>query len=112
MTLAHSAPQLYQRLGILPAQLVEFCQRWGIAELALFGSVLRDDFRDDSDVDMLITFAPNARKGLLTIAKMQHELEPLLNRKIDLVSKKSIEQSHNAIRRQVILASAQVIYGA
>ncbi len=112
MALAYSAPQLYQRLGILPAQLVEFCQRWGIAELAVFGSVLRDDFRDDSDVDMLLTFAPNARRGLLTLANMQHELESILNRKIDLVSKKSIEQSHNAIRRQVILASAQVIYGA
>jgi predicted nucleotidyltransferase len=112
MALAYSAPQLYNRLGILPAQLVEFCQRWGIAELAVFGSVLRDDFRDDSDVDMLLTFAPNARKGLLTLAKMQHELESLLNRKIDLVSKKSIEQSRNTIRRQVILTSAQVVYGA
>ncbi len=112
MTFASSASQIYERLGIPPTQLVEFSQRWGIAELALFGSVLRDDFREDSDVDMLITFAPNARKGLLTLAKMQQELEAILNRKIDLVSKKSIEQSHNAIRRQVILASAQVIYGA
>ncbi|HSM82537.1 MAG TPA: nucleotidyltransferase family protein [Nodosilinea sp.] len=112
MTLASSAPQLYERLGILPTQLVEFSQRWGIAELALFGSVLRDDFREDSDVDMLITFAPNVRKGLLTLAKMQQELETLLGRRIDLVSKKSIEQSHNPIRRQVILTSAQVIYGA
>ncbi|MBD2114412.1 MULTISPECIES: nucleotidyltransferase domain-containing protein [Cyanophyceae] len=112
MALASSVPQIYERLGILPLQLAEFSQRWGIAELALFGSVLRDDFRDDSDVDVLITFAPNARKGLLTLAKMQHELQAILNRKVDLVSKKSIEQSHNAIRRQVILASAQVIYSA
>lgn len=109
MTLASSVPRIYERLGIFPIQLVEFSQRWGVAELALFGSVLRDDFRDDSDVDILVTFAPNAPKGLLTLAKMQHELEAILNRKVDLASKKSIEQSHNAIRRQVILASAQVI---
>ncbi|MEA5452244.1 nucleotidyltransferase domain-containing protein [Leptolyngbya sp. CCNP1308] len=112
MALASSVPQIYERLGILPIELAEFSQRWGIAELALFGSVLRDDFRDDSDVDVLITFAPNARKGLLTLAKMQCELEAILNRKVDLVSKKSVEQSHNAVRRQVILTSAQVIYGA
>lgn len=112
MALASSVPQIHERLGIFPTQLVEFSQRWDIAELALFGSVLRDDFRDDSDVDVLITFAPDARKGLLTLAKMQYELEAILNRKVDLVSKKSIEQSHNAIRRQAILASAQVIYGA
>ena len=112
MTLASSTTQLYKRLGVSPTQLVKFCEHWGIAELSLFGSVLRDDFRDDSDVDLLITFVPSARKGLLTIARMQNELEILLKRKVDLVSKKSIEHSHNSVRRQAILTSALVIYGA
>lgn len=112
MTLACSTLELYKRLGVSPTQLAEFCERWGIAELALFGSILRNDFRDDSDVDLLITFAPDARKGLLTLAKIQNELESLLKRNVDLASKKSIKQSHNDIRRQAILTSAQVIYGA
>jgi uncharacterized protein len=90
-------------------QMAEFCQRWGIAELALFGSILREDFRGDSDIDVMITFMPEARKGLLTLAKMRLELESLASRQIDLITKKSIEQSHNAIRRQSILESSQVL---
>ncbi len=79
--------------------LVAFCQRWKISEFALFGSVLRDDFRPDSDVDVLITFAPDAKRGLLALAKMKYELEDLLGREVDLVSKAAIETSHNWIRR-------------
>ncbi|PSN16227.1 DNA polymerase subunit beta [filamentous cyanobacterium CCT1] len=112
MILANLKTQLYKRLGVSPTQLVEFCEHWGISELSLFGSVLHDNFRDDSDVDLLITFAPHARKGLLTLAKMQNELETLLKRKVDLISKKSVERSHNSIRRQAILSSALVIYSA
>lgn len=93
-------------------KLVEFCQRWKVSELALFGSVLRDDFRPDSDIDVLITFAPEAKRGLLTLAKMKHELEDLLGREVDLVSKPAIETSHNWIRRNEILGTAQVIYVA
>lgn len=93
-------------------KLVEFCQRWKVSELALFGSVLRDDFRPDSDIDILITFAPDARRGLMTLAKMKYELEDLLGREVDLVSKYAIETSHNWIRRNEILGSAQVIYVA
>jgi predicted nucleotidyltransferase len=61
-------------------KVVEFCQRWKVREFALFRSVLRDDFRPDSDVDVLITFAPDAKRGLMTLAKMKHELEDLLGR--------------------------------
>ena len=91
-------------------QIIEFCQRWKITEFSLFGSVLRDDFRPDSDIDVLITFAPDAKRGLLTLAKMKYELEDLLGREVDLVSKHAIESSHNWIRRQEILGTAQVIY--
>jgi uncharacterized protein len=91
-------------------QLIEFCKRWHIAELALFGSVLRDDFRPDSDIDMLISFASEATPGLLGLVQMQEELETLLGRNVDLITKKAIENSENWIRRQNILQTAQVIY--
>jgi uncharacterized protein len=94
------------------SKLVEFCQRWNVNELALFGSVLRDDFRPDSDVDVLITFAPDAKRGLMTLAKMKYELEDLLGREVDLVSKSAVETSHNWIRRNEILGTAEVIYVA
>lgn len=93
-------------------KLVEFCQRWKVSEFALFGSVLRDDFRPDSDLDILITFAPDAKRGLLALAKMKYELEDLLGREVDLVSKHAVETSHNWIRRKEILGTAQVIYVA
>jgi predicted nucleotidyltransferase len=93
-------------------KLVEFCQRWKVSELALFGSVLRDDFHPDSDIDILITFAPDAKRGLMTLSKMKYELEDLLGREVDLVSKHAIETSHNWIRRNEILGTAQVIYVA
>lgn len=94
------------------AQIIDFCHRWQIAEFALFGSVLRDDFRPDSDIDVLVTFTPQAKRGLLTLARMKHELEDLFGRKVDLVSKRAIENSDNWIRRQEILGTAQTIYVA
>ena len=97
-------------IALPQAALVEFCQQWKIAELALFGSVLRDDFRPDSDIDMLVTFASEAQWSLFDWVEMGDELEELLRRKVDLVMKKSVEQSHNWIRRQEILDTAQVIY--
>jgi hypothetical protein len=112
MAISTEDEKLYDRLGISPDQLYKYCQRWKIAELSIFGSALTNDFHQDSDIDMLITFAPDARKGLLTMAKMQRELEELLSRKVDLASKKSIEQSRNAVRRANILESAQVLYVA
>lgn len=93
-------------------EIQTLCKRWHIIELALFGSVLRDDFSPDSDVDVLITFAPNARKGLLTLARIQHELEDVFGRDVDMLTRKSIERSQNSIRRRTILESAQVIYVA
>jgi len=93
-------------------KLAEFCQRWKVSEFALFGSVLRDDFRPDSDIDVLITVASDAKRGLMTLVKMKYELEDLLEREVDLVSKYAIETSHNWIRRNEILATAQVVYVA
>jgi uncharacterized protein len=93
-------------------KIAEFCQRWKISELALFGSALRNDFRSDSDIDLLVTFAPDAKRGLFALAQMQTELEDIFGREVDLVSKRAIERSQNWIRRKNILASAQLIYAA
>ena len=93
-------------------KIVEFCRRWKIREFALFGSVLRDDFRPESDIDVLVAFATDARWSLLDHVTMQEELKSIFGRNVDLVSKKGIERSRNPIRRKEILDSAEVIYAA
>lgn len=93
-------------------QIADFCQRWKITEFAFFGSVLRDDFRPDSDIDVLVTFAPNAHRTLFDMVDMQDELEAMFARKVDVVSKRGIERSRNYLRRKAILNSAQIIYAA
>ena len=89
-----------------------FCQRWQIAELAFFGSVLRDDFHPDSDVDILVTFTPEAEWSLFDHAAMEEELSTILGRKVDLVSRRAIERSSNWIRRKAILETAESYYAA
>ena len=93
-------------------QIADFCQRWGIKEFALFGSVLRDDFDAESDLDILVTFVPDADWSLLDHVQMEHELEALLGRPVDLLSRRSVERSHNWLRRQEILSTAEVVYEA
>ena len=96
----------------IPRDAVEaFCRRWQIKELSLFGSVLRDDFRPDSDVDVLVGFDPEARHTLFDLARMQEELQEILGRNVDLVSRRGIEMSRNYIRRRAILNSVEVVYG-
>ena len=102
----------YSRLGISSQKLTQFYQEWKVAELALFGSILRDNFREDSDIDLLVSYQPNAKRGLFEKMTMQEELEDLLHRKVDLVSKQAIIQSRNWLRRKNILDSAEVIYVA
>ncbi|HIK15361.1 MAG TPA: nucleotidyltransferase family protein [Leptolyngbyaceae cyanobacterium M33_DOE_097] len=87
-----------------------FCDRWQIIEFALFGSVLRDDFRPDSDIDVLVTFAPEAKRGLSETLQMKDELQTIFGRKVDFIVKAAIERSENWLRRKNILESAQVIY--
>jgi predicted nucleotidyltransferase len=91
-------------------KLREFCRKWSITELAVFGSVLRDDFRPDSDVDFLASFAPEARWSLLDHVRMQDELAEIVGRPVDLVTRSAIERSRNPIRRRAILESAQVLH--
>lgn len=100
------------RITLDMATINSFCTRWKITELALFGSVIRDDFNPDSDIDILVTFAPDSRWSLIDHVRMQEELSELLGRKVDLVSKRGIEHSANYLRREAILNSAEVIYAA
>ena len=100
------------RISIPKEKVVDFCERWNITELAFFGSVLRDDFGPDSDVDVLVRFDPEARHGLLNMVRMEQELSDILERKIDLLSRPAVEKSRNYIRREAILKSAEVFYAA
>ncbi len=92
--------------------IAEFCERWRITELALFGSVLRDDFRPDSDIDVLVKFAPDAGHSLFDLVHMQDELRAMFGREVDLVERATIESSRNYLRRRAILESAEVVYAA
>ncbi|MFA5073299.1 MAG: nucleotidyltransferase domain-containing protein [Nitrospirota bacterium] len=89
-----------------------FCSRWKIKELAFFGSVLREDFKPESDIDVLVTFTSDARWTLLDHVEMQDELAALFGRRVDLISKRGLERSRNTIRRKEILGSAEVVYAA
>ncbi len=93
-------------------KVVAFCHRNRIRSLALFGSVLRDDFRPDSDVDVLIEFEPGREPGLMELIGMQDELSGILGRKVDMVERKAVERSENYIRRRHVLESVESIYVA
>lgn len=89
-----------------------FCRRWQIEELSLFGSALRGDFGPESDVDVLVTFAPRARWTLFDYSVMQTELAQIIGHNVDLVSRCAVERSRNWIRRRAILESAELFYAA
>jgi hypothetical protein len=97
-------------VAIPPDELSAFCRKWRVAELSVFGSALRDDFAPDSDVDVLVTFAPEADWGLLDHAAMEQQLSDIVGRRVDLVSRRAVERSGNRIRREAILNSAEPIY--
>jgi predicted nucleotidyltransferase len=100
------------RLGIDDSALADFCRKWQIVRLELFGSALREDFRPDSDVDLLVTFAEDAPWSLLDIVHLEGELSDLLGRKAEIAERRAIEQSDNPFRRRRILNSAQPLYAA
>ena len=102
---------IQRRLGTLSEDVLDqFCRRWQIVELSLFGSVLRDDFRPDSDLDVLVAFTTHAPWTILDLVTMEAELSNLVGREVDLVEKRVIENSRNPIRQAEILNSAQVFY--
>lgn len=88
-------------------QLEQFCHKWRIAQLALFGSVLRNDFGEDSDVDVLVTLNPDATLDLFDWITMREELRALFGRPVDLVEKSGLR---NPYRREEILSTSKTIY--
>lgn len=90
-------------------KIAEFCKRWSITEFSVFGSVLRDDFRPNSDIDVLVSIDPKAHIGLFELIDMQLELEKMFKRPVDLVEKEGLR---NPYRRREILRTAQVVYAA
>jgi predicted nucleotidyltransferase len=96
------------RIDIPRESIAEFCRRHPIRRLALFGSVLRDDFRLDSDIDVLVEFDPQASMGLFTLVAMELELSELLSRKVDLRTPAELSRYF----RDEVVESAEVLYAA
>ena len=96
----------------LPMTAIErFCQKWKLTEFALFGSVLRDDFRPaDSDVDVMVQYHPESVPSFYDLDCMEAELQTLFGREVDVITRPSVEHSRNYLRRREILSSAKVIY--
>jgi predicted nucleotidyltransferase len=90
--------------------VADFCRRWGIVELAVFGSALRDDFSEESDVDLLLTFAEPSLGTLYDYVLMKEEIETILDRKVDLISRHALERGRNAVRRREIEQTAQTVF--
>ena len=104
-------PVLTPNFNLLYEAIAEICRCYGVHELALFGSVLRPDFRPNSDVDFLVVFhekslGPWAEK----LDRFERELSAAVGRRADVTTKESVEESWNYIRRQEILHSARTIY--
>ena len=95
------------RIRIDHHRIAEFCRRWSIIEPSLFGSVVREDFRPDSDVDVLVSFSPAAPWHLMHLVEMREELVRIFGRDVDLVEKSALR---NPFRRHEILTSMQRLY--
>lgn len=97
------------RLGVEPERIAEFCRKWQIKELSLFGSVLTDEFRSDSDVDLLVRFVRPVRWTLWDFIDMKDELVAMFGRPVDLMTEPSLK---NPFRRHSILTSRRILYAA
>lgn len=96
-------------LEVGEGELREFCRKWRITEFAVFGSVLRDDFGPESDVDVLVTFEEAARWRLHDLAAMRRELTVIVGRRVDLVERDAVVENPNWLTRREILGSARVL---
>lgn len=98
-----------ERIPVRQEQIEAFCRKWKIRELALFGSVLRDDFRAESDVDVLVEFEPETRYTLFDFLDIQEELREMFGRPVDLVQKSAVT---NPFVRHHIRHNRQVVFRA
>jgi uncharacterized protein len=96
----------------LRVQLSAACERWCITELAVFGSAVRGELRPDSDIDVLVTFAEDARPSLFDLNHVSRDLERIFSRPVDVVTRRGIESSRHSARRDEILSTARRICGA
>lgn len=96
------------KIDIPRDKVAEFCRRHRIRRLSLFGSVLREDFRADSDVDVLVEFEPEAKIGFIALSRMQRELSALLQRQVDIVPRSGLKP----VIRDSIMADEEVIYAS
>jgi uncharacterized protein len=96
------------KIRIPKKELAELCHRYQVQKLAFFGSVLRKDFRKDSDVDLLVSFQPGARVGFITFSRMQRELSAIFNRPVDLVPMEGLKP----VIRDSVLSNIEVVYAA
>lgn len=99
-----------EHIDIPDNKIAEFCRRHHIRRLALFGSVLRDDFTPDSDVDILVDFEPNTRIGYIGLAELEIELKEMLGRNVDLHTLEGVERSRNGLLQKEILGTAETVY--
>lgn len=99
----------YHGIDIAEDRLSELCRKWKVTELSLFGSILRDDFGPDSDVDVLVVFEPEAPWSLWDLMDMKEELEVVFGRKVDMIEKEALR---NPWRKRRILSSYEVVYAA
>lgn len=98
---------------LLPTSVLEpFCRRWRIREFAVFGSILGPEFRPDSDIDVLVTFDPDADWSLIDLVRMEDELSDATGRRVDLLTRRGVEASRNPIRRAAMLESVSLLYAA
>ena len=100
------------RFDLSRRQIEEFCRRWKVAELSLFGSIIRGEIGPQSDVDVLVKFGSDTRPSLNELDQMSRDLAEIFGRKVDLVERAAIESSANYIRRRHILESAEPVYVA
>jgi predicted nucleotidyltransferase len=96
-------------IDISEDRLADFCRRWKVTEFALFGSILREDFGPQSDIDVLVTFQAEAAWSLWDLLDMRDELRELFGREVDLIEKDALR---NPFRRHEILKSYKVVYAA
>lgn len=99
-----------QRNLLPPAELADFCRRWQVRSLELYGSGARGELRTDSDLDFLISFKRDADWSLFDHVRMKQELEELTGRTVDLMTRRALERSHNRLLRQEILSRTRVLY--
>lgn len=101
---------IMSKTNVSQERIAEFCERRGIVELYVFGSVLRDDFCSESDIDILFQFEPDGSYNIHDLLAMEQELEEMFDRKVDFVNKKMIENSNNNLRRDLIFRTMEIVY--